>query len=143
MGKVRNILHSKGNKIFFVTPDTIVYNALEMMYEKNVSALLVMENDKPVGIFTERDYARKVVLKGKFSRETLISEIMTRDLLTISPDSTIEDAMQLMTDKFIRHLPVVEENKLIGVVSIGDVVKYLIEEQKFIIGNLENYITRT
>ena len=143
MGKVRNILHSKGNKIFFVTPDTIVYNALEMMYEKNVSALLVMENDKPVGIFTERDYARKVVLKGKFSRETLIRKIMTRDLLTISPDSTIEDAMQLMTDKFIRHLPVVEENKLIGVVSIGDVVKYLIEEQKFIIGNLENYITRT
>ena len=143
MGKVRNILHSKGNKIFFVTPDTIVYNALEMMYEKNVSALLVMENDKPVGIFTERDYARKVVLKGKFSRETLIRKIMTRDLLTISPDSTIEDAMQLMTDKFIRHLPVVEENKLIGVVSIGDVVKYLIEEQKFIILNLENYITRT
>lgn len=143
MGKVRNILHSKGNKIFFVTPDTIVYKALEMMFEKNVSALMVMENEYPVGIFTERDYARKVVLKGKSSKETMIHEIMTADLITVSPDFTIEDAMQLMTGKFIRHLPVVEDHKLVGIISIGDVVKYVIEEQKFIIGNLENYITGT
>lgn len=143
MGKVKNILHVKGNIVFSVTPDTIVYHALETMFEKNVSALLVMENEYPVGIFTERDYARKVILKRKSSKKTLIKEIMTSSLITVSPDYTIEDAMRLMTNKFIRHLPVMEENKLIGIISIGDVVKYVIEEQKFIIGNLENYITGT
>lgn len=143
MGKVRNILQTKSNTIFSVTPDTIVYNALEVMFEKNVSALLVMENENPVGIFTERDYARNIALKGKSSRETKISDIMTKNLITITPDYTIDEAMRLMTEKFIRHLPVMDENKLVGIISIGDLVKHLIEEQKFIIGSLENYISHT
>ncbi|HLF47394.1 MAG TPA: CBS domain-containing protein [Chitinophagaceae bacterium] len=143
MGKVRNILQTKSNTIFSVTPDTIVYNALEVMFEKNVSALLVMENENPVGIFTERDYARNIALKGKSSRETKISDIMTKNLITITSDYTIDEAMRLMTEKFIRHLPVMDENKLVGIISIGDLVKHLIEEQKFIIGSLENYISHT
>ena len=143
MGKVRNILQAKSKIIFSVSPDSSVYNALEVMFEKNVSALLVLENEKPVGIFTERDYARNVALKGKNSRDTKMSEIMTKNLITIDPDYKIDDAMRLMTEKFIRHLPVIENDKLIGVISIGDLVKYLIEEQKFIIGNLENYISHT
>lgn len=145
MGKIRNILESKGGDTFSVTPVTIVYNALELMYEKNVSALLVMEEGihAPVGIFTERDYARKVILKGKSSKETQIGEIMTRDLITVPPECSIEEAMRTMTHKFIRHLPVMENGKLSGIVSIGDVVRYLIEEQKFIIENLEHYITGT
>lgn len=141
MGTVNNILRTKANAIFSITPDTIVYEALELMVEKNVSALVVMENEKLAGIFTERDYARKVILKGKVSKETRIGEIMTEDLITVSPDSTIDDCMRLMTGKFIRHLPVVAGDHLIGIISIGDVVKFIIEEQKFIIENMEHYIT--
>ena len=140
MAAVKNILEAKGNAIFTITPDTSVYHALELMVEKNVSALLVMENDKLAGIFTERDYARKVVLKGKSSKETSIGEIMTRDLITVSPDSTIDECMELMTGKFIRHLPVMGDNKLAGIISIGDVVRRIIEEQKSIIGHMEKYI---
>ena len=143
MGAVHSILQSKGNTIFSISPYITVYNALEIMVEKNVSSLVVMENEKLIGIFTERDYARKVVLKGKASRETPVGDIMSGNLITVSPDNTIDDCMQLMTDKFIRHLPVVENNKLIGLVSIGDVVKYIIEEQKFIIENMEHYIGGT
>ncbi len=141
MGTVRNILQTKSNITITISPDTIVFNALEIMVEKNVSALLVMENEKLIGIFSERDYARKVILKGKSSRETRIEEIMTGDLVTVSPDSTIDDCMRLMTSRFIRHLPVVADDNLIGIISIGDVVKYIIEEQKFIIQNMEQYIT--
>lgn len=141
MGKVNDILKTKGGNTFSITPDTIVFEALEIMVEKNVSALVVLENEKLVGIFTERDYARKVVLKGKTSKDTLIAEIMTEDLITVSPDSTIDSCMRLMTSRFIRHLPVVAEDRLVGIISIGDVVKYIIEEQKFIIENMEHYIT--
>lgn len=143
MGAVSNILEGKSKSIFSITPDTSVYHALELMVEKNVSALLVMEGDKLAGIFTERDYARKVVLKGKFSKETQIGDIMTKDLITVTPASTIDDCMQLMTGKFIRHLPVVEDNKLVGIISIGDVVRQIIEEQKSIIGHMEQYIAGT
>ena len=143
MGKIRNIIETKGKKIISVTPETFVYNALELMYEKNISALLVMDGERLAGIFSERDYARKVVLKGKSSKETLINDIMTKDLITITPDHSIEEAMQVMTNNFIRHLPVFDGEKLVGVVSIGDVVKFMIEDQKFIIGNLEHYITGT
>lgn len=143
MGKVRNILEAKSKIIFSVSPDTSVYIALEVMFDKNISALLVLENNQPVGIFTERDYARKIALKGKNSRDTKMSEVMTKNLITITPEYTIDDAMRIMTEKLIRHLPVIEEDKLIGVISIGDLVKYLIEEQKFIIDNLENYISHT
>ncbi|MEJ7675744.1 MAG: CBS domain-containing protein [Chitinophagaceae bacterium] len=141
MGTVSNILQTKSNITITISPDTIVFNALEIMVEKNVSALLVMENEKLIGIFSERDYARKVILKGKSSRETRIEEIMTGDLVTVSPDSTIDDCMRLMTSRFIRHLPVVADDNLIGIISIGDVVKYIIEDQKFIIQNMEQYIT--
>ena len=140
MGLVKQILEGKGNEIFTITPDTSVYHALELMVEKNVSALLVMENDELAGIFTERDYARKVVLKGKKSTETQIGEIMTSDLITVSPDSTIDECMTLMTGKYIRHLPVVADGKLAGIISIGDVVRRIIEDQKSIIGHMEQYI---
>ena len=143
MGKVSNILKTKSSVVFSITPDTIVYNALEIMVEKNVSALLVTENEKLTGIFTERDYARKVILKGKASRDTRIEEIMTEEVITVSPDDTIDSCMRLMTNNFIRHLPVVENDNLIGIISIGDVVKYIIEEQTFIIQNMEHYITGT
>ena len=143
MGKVRNILQSKNNSTISVSPDSTVFEALELMVEKNIGALLVMDQEAFVGIFTERDYARKVILKGKASKETLISEIMTEDPITVSMDNTIEDCMRLMTNKFIRHLPVMENGKLVGIISIGDVVKFIIEEQRFIIENLEHYITGT
>ena len=140
MASVKNILEAKGNETFTITPDTSVYHALELMVEKNVSALLVMENEKLAGIFTERDYARKVALKGKSSKDTQIGDIMTRDLITVSSDSTIDECMQLMTGKYIRHLPVVDNDKLAGIISIGDVVRCIIEEQKSIIGHMEQYI---
>ena len=143
MGKVRNILQSKNNSTISVSPDSTVFEALELMVEKNIGALLVMDQEEFVGIFTERDYARKVILKGKASKETLISEIMTEDPVTVTMDNTIEDCMRLMTNKFIRHLPVMDNGKLVGIISIGDVVKFIIEEQRFIIENLEHYITGT
>jgi len=141
MGAVNSILRAKGHDIFTITPDTMVYNALEIMVEKNVSALVVMEDGELAGIFTERDYARKVILKGKASKETLIGEIMTSDLITVSPDTSLETCMRLMTGKLIRHLPVVDDGRLVGIISIGDVVKFIIEDQKFIIENMEHYIT--
>jgi CBS domain-containing protein len=143
MGAVRNILQAKGNITFTITPYTAVYTALEIMVEKNVSSLVVMEEEKLIGIFTERDYARKVILKRQGSRETPIGVIMSGNVITVTPDSTIDECMGLMTSKFIRHLPVIENDKLVGLVSIGDVVKYIIEEQKFIIENMEHYIGGT
>lgn len=143
MGKVRNILERKRPDIFSISPDDTVYDALELMVDKNVGALLVLEDQQLVGIFTERDYARKVILKGKASKETLIREIMVETPITVSPENTIEECMQLMTNKFIRHLPVTSLGAVIGVISIGDLVKFIIEEQKFIIENLEHYITGT
>ena len=140
MAKVKDITQAKGNQIYSITPDATVYSALEQLFEKNISALLVMEGEKPLGIFTERDYARKVVLKGRSSKETLIKEIMTSELITVEEDCSIEDAMRIMTNKHIRHLPVMAENKLAGIISIGDVVKQLLQEQQFIINNMENYI---
>ena len=141
MGAVNAILRTKGDVIFTISPDTMVYTALEIMVEKNVSALLVMEEGKLAGIFTERDYARKVILKGKASKETLIGEIMTPDLITVTSDTSLETCMRLMTGKLIRHLPVVDDGVLVGIISIGDVVKFIIEDQKFIIENMEHYIT--
>ena len=113
------------------------------MMEKNVSALLIIENEQLSGIFTERDYARKIVLQGKSSKDTQVADIMTRDLITVTSQSSIEDCMQLMTNKYIRHLPVVNNNKLVGIISIGDVVRHIIEEQKSIINHMEQYISRS
>lgn len=140
MGKVRNILEGKGNNVFSVEPTTIVYSAIETMAQKNIGGLLICENGKLVGIFTERDYARKLILKGKSSKDTTIGDLMTKNPFTVSLDSSIEECMELMSNRRIRHLPVVENGELIGVISIGDVVRFIIEEQKSIIAHLESYI---
>lgn len=141
MGKVREILKIKGHAVFSVTPTTTVYSAIEQMCEKNIGGVVILENDKLVGIFTERDYARKLILKGKSSKDTLISELMTRDPITVTPDSKLEDCMNIMSNKRIRHLPVMENNLIVGMISIGDLVKFIIEEQRSIIEHLEHYIT--
>lgn len=141
MGMVRNILQEKGNAVFSVKSTVTVLEALEYMREKNVGGVLIVENEKLMGIFTERDYARKLVLKGKSSKDTLIKELMTPAPVTVTPDTGIEDCMQIMTEMHIRHLPVLEDNKLAGIISIGDVVRFIIEEQRYIIEHLESYIT--
>lgn len=139
---IQQILQSKDlNAIFSVSPETTVFAALEIMAEKNIGALLVMENGKLAGIFSERDYARKIILKGKISKDTLLSEVMTSKLITIKPDDKLELAMEIMSEKHIRHLPVLKGEDLVGIISINDVVKAIIMEQKNRIASLENYIT--
>ena len=141
MGTVRNLLQKKGNAVYTVSPSTSVFDALELLEDRNLGALIVTDNGKLLGVFTERDYARKVVLKGRSSRETLVNDIMSGNPVVVNMHTTIEECMELMTDKFIRHLPVLEGGELVGVISIGDVVKYIIEEKDYIIENLRNYIT--
>ena len=141
MTTVKNILQSKSNEIWSVSPDTLVFDALKIMAEKNIGALLVMEGDKLAGIFSERDYARKVALKGETSHNTVVRNIMTSDVVSVASDQPIEKCMTLMTDNHIRHLPVLEKDKLIGMISIGDVVKALISQHEDTIKQLENYIT--
>ena len=140
MGTVRNILQTKGNAVYTVSPETSVYEALEDLENNNLGSLVVVENGKLIGIFTERDYARKVILKGRSSKETHVRDIMTERPIFVTPDSTIEACMQLMSSKFIRHLPVLDNDQLVGVISIGDVVRFIITEKDFIIENLEHYI---
>jgi len=141
MTTVAQILQGKGNDVWSVSPATVVYNALKAMAEKNVGALLVLEGDELRGIFSERDYARKVILEGKSSREIPVEEIMSPEVFTVSPQQSVEECMALMTDKRVRHLPVVEGGRVIGVISIGDAVKAIISEREFTIKQLENYIT--
>lgn len=142
MATVKNILELKpGRSVFSVEPTVTVYKAIELMCEKNIGGLVIVESGKLVGIFTERDYARKLILKGKSSKDTVISDLMTPNPITVRTDTTVEQCMKIMTDKHIRHLPVVDDDQLVGVISIGDLVKMIIEEQKFIIENLEQYIT--
>jgi CBS domain-containing protein len=138
---VKDVLQAKGQEVWSVSPDGSVYDALTLMAEKNVGALLVMESDRVVGIISERDYARKVILKGKSSKELAVKEIMTSRVVWVRPEQTMEECMELMTDKHIRHLPVLDDNRLVGLISIGDVVKAIIAEKEFIIGQLEGYIT--
>jgi CBS domain-containing protein len=142
MKTVRQLLETKGNSILSIPPQASVYDALVMMAEKHVGALLVMEDQALVGIFSERDYAREVALHGKTSRDTLVSEVMTPQscLITVTPDDNVEDCMEVVTEKRIRHLPVLQGGKVIGVLSIGDLVKETIEHQRFLITQLENYI---
>ena len=141
MSTVRNILQKKGNDVYSISPDKSVYDALEELEENNLGSLVVVEKGKLIGVFTERDYARKVILKGRSSKETFVRDIMSSRPVFVNPDNTLEDCMRLMSDKFIRHLPVLEDDQLVGVISIGDVVRYTIDEKDFIIGNLEHYIT--
>lgn len=143
MANVRDMLRTKGHDIWSVRPETMVYDALKLMAEKNVGAVLVMDADNLVGILSERDYARKVVLQGKTAMDTPAKEIMTDRVICVRPEESAEECMALMTDKKVRHLPVLENDQLIGVISIGDVVKAIIPEQEFIIEQLEHYIKGT
>ncbi|MFN3983649.1 MAG: CBS domain-containing protein [Caldilinea sp.] len=142
MTTVKQILDKKGYQVWTITADRSVYDALRLMGEKEIGALAVVDGDEVVGILSERDYARKVVLKGKTSRETLVHEIMTHPVLTVGLQASVAECMAIMTDKRIRHLPVLDNGKLIGMISQGDLVKSIIDEQQFIIGQLENYIAR-
>jgi CBS domain-containing protein len=140
MQTIRKILSEKGNEIWSTSPGATVYEALQIMAEKDVGALPVLDHEKLVGIFSERDYARKVILVGKSSKKTFVKEIMTRHVVYATPDMTSEQGLTLMTAKHIRHLPVVEGDDLTGVVSIGDLVRSIISEQKEMITQLEQYI---
>jgi CBS domain-containing protein len=141
MKTVRHILKAKGRRTWSISPEVSVHEALSLMADKEVGALLVLEAGKLVGIISERDYARKVILKGKSSLDTPVKEIMTHKVICVGPEQTIDECMALVTDKRIRHLPVIEDEKVIGVVSIGDLVKAAIEEKDFMIKQLKNYIT--
>lgn len=141
MGAVSNLLDSKGSDVLTVDPDATIRVAIEQMAEISAGTALIMENGVVIGIISERDVMRKVLLKGKRLHEVKVREIMTTDLTTITPDTPLEDCMKLITDKRIRHLPVLRDGKLCGIISIGDVVKYLIIEKDFKIKNLETYIS--
>jgi len=141
MIKVHQILKEKEMRLISISSNDLVFEALKSMMKYNISAILIVDNGELTGIFTERDYARKVVLLGKSSKEVHLKEVMTPRPIVISPEDSIEHCMQVMTEKHIRHLPVIHQNELIGMVSIGDVVKSIIEDQQQIIKNLENYIS--
>jgi len=143
MKPVDQLLREKGSDFWSVIPEATVFKALELMAEKNIGAVLVMEGDHLAGIFSERDYARKVVLEGRSSKDIPVQQIMTSKVVCVRPEQSIEECMALMTDKHIRHLPVIEGDRVVGVLSVGDVVKSLISEQEFIISQLEHYITGT
>jgi CBS domain-containing protein len=140
MKNVSTVLNRKGAKITSVLPDTPVAEALKIMAEKNIGSVVVMENDAYLGIMTERDYSRKVILKGRNSNDTTVAEIMSDDLPTVKPSDTIDYCMELMTSKNIRYMPVFENNKLTGIISMSDVVKETILSQKEMIDHLQNYI---
>ena len=137
---VRLVLKQKGQYVWHVSLDGCVYDAIEMMADKHVGALMVVSEGKLVGVVSERDYARKVILQGKSSRETQVKEIMTSPAIIVTPEQTVEDSMRIMTDKHIRHLPVVEDGIVLGVVSIGDLVKWMISAQQHTISQLHSYI---
>jgi CBS domain-containing protein len=141
MKTVKDILRIKGNEIWTTTPDATVYEALETMAEKNVGALVVLDADAIVGIMSERDYARKVILHGRSSREIRVREIMTSEVYFVHPEQDIQECMAQMTDKRVRHLPALENDRLVGIISIGDVVKAVIAEHESTIKHLEDYIT--
>ena len=140
MNFVRDILNAKDSKVQSISPKATVYEALEKMSEKQIGALVVIENKKVVGIISERDYARKIILQKKTSKKTLVKEIMSSDLFSVTTDTSVEDAMVLMTGKHVRHLPVFEKTKFVGIISIGDVVKSIISNKDFLINQLSDYV---
>jgi CBS domain-containing protein len=141
MLRIRDLLVDKGRDIWSIHPDATVYEAIDQMAQKSVGALLVMDSGQLVGIVSERDYARKVILKGKASQETQVREIMSYPVICVHPELTIQQTMTLMTEKRVRHLPVVVEESVVGVISIGDVVRSMIEEKEYYIQQLTSYIT--
>ena len=133
---------NKNRQIWTISKDQSVRQALILMSEKNIGAIIIVDNnDFPIGIFSERDYARKIILKGKSSKDTLLDEVMTKELITVTRDYKIEQCMEIMTEKRIRHLPVLENKKIVGIISIGDVLKIMIKEQKELINHLQKFIT--
>ncbi len=143
MATVRDMLRTKGHDIWSVAPDASVYDALKLMAEKNIGAVLVRDAESLVGILSERDYARKVALQGKSAMDTPAKEIMTEKVICVRPEESAEECMAVMTERKVRHLPVLEDEQLIGVISIGDVVKAIIPEQEFLIKQLEHYVRGT
>ena len=136
-----DLLEKKGTATFSIKPDETVYRAIQVMAERGVGALLVMDGEQLVGMLSERDYARRVILQGRSSKETPVREIMTARVIFGRPEQTVEDAMAIMTEKRIRHLPVMKDEKLLGIVTLGDTVKELLSEKQFLIEQLENYIS--
>lgn len=141
MKTIQQLVDEKGPHVWSIHPEATVYAALALMAEHQIGALLVIDDTGPVGLISERDYARYVVLRGKTSRETPVHEIMTRRVVCSTPDQTLEEAMALMTEKRVRHLPVIADGQVLGMISIGDLIKSIISEQRFIIEQLEHYIT--
>ncbi|MDJ0655034.1 MAG: CBS domain-containing protein [Xanthomonadales bacterium] len=141
METINQLLDEKGHEVFAVSPESPVYDAIEMMADKGVGALLVMEGDNLAGVVSERDYARKVILKGKSSRSTQVRDIMTAEVVSVSPHDTVDQCLAVMTQNKIRHLPVLEDGGVVGVLSIGDLVKSVIDDQKHQIQSLEQYIS--
>jgi len=140
MNPVKKLLAVKGQQVWTIFPDATILDGLKLMAEKNIGALLVLDGEQVVGIFTERDYARRVELAGKKTAETRIAEVMTQNVITVEPTQSVNECMVLMTEKRIRHLPVMEQGRLVGLISIGDVVKDIIEELQFHVKQLESYI---
>lgn len=140
MTTVRQLLDYKGHEVIGLAPNDSVYDAIELMADRGVGALMILEHKKLVGVISERDYARKVILQGKSSKKTRIRDIMTTHLICVAPDNSVDDCMSLMTEKRMRHLPVIEDGEIIGVISIGDIVRVLLEEKEFTIQQLEHYI---
>lgn len=141
MKTVADILATKGSEVYSAAPDDSIFDAVKMMAEKGIGSVIVMDGDKLAGIMTERDYARKVILEGKSSRDSSVREVMTTQVLCVSPERTVDECMALMTDKRARHLPVLDHKRVVGVISIGDLVKAVISEQQFLIDQLQHYIS--
>jgi CBS domain-containing protein len=140
MHSIRDILREKGATVRSIDPNVTVFDALKLMADYGIGALLVLEDGKPVGLFSERDYARKLALRGLRSRETPVSAVMSSPVISISPDASVQEGMQMMTERFVRHLPVVDGSGVLGMVSIGDLVKAVIQDQQTLIEQLESYI---
>jgi len=140
MTTVKQLLDFKGHDIVSIEPDRTVYEAIERLAERRIGALLVIENNKLVGLFSERDYARKVVLKGRSSKDTPVRDVMTLDLICVKPEASVDECMTLMTEERVRHLPVLDKGELVGIVSIGDAIRQIISERDFTIRQLEQYI---